>query len=166
MFGITLLGEEYAPGLGIVPIVLLAYVGYGVYVNFIVGVYLEKKTGYLPFVTGLGALVSILGNWLLIPHWGIVGSAWATCLAYGTMAVALYLVSRRLYPIPYEFFRVMKLVVLIGLLFFLGTSVLAETMPMVRLLLLIVLFPLLWVVRFFGEEERVAMRRVLRKIFG
>ena len=38
--------------------------------------------------TGLGAIVSVVGNWLLIPHFGLLGSAAVTVLAQFVAAVA------------------------------------------------------------------------------
>jgi len=157
--GFSLVGEAYIGGTQIVPIIMLAYIGYGVYANFVVGIYLRKKTVYLPFITGAGALVSVLGNFLLIPPLGIMGAAWATFLAYATMATALYCVSRRLYFIPYELGRILKLVFLFGILFSLGThTILAESI-VYRLILLASLFPLLWIIRFFSGDERLVLKR-------
>jgi O-antigen/teichoic acid export membrane protein len=42
LFGGHFIGSEYWGGLKIVPVILLAYVFTGAYVNFVVGVYLEK----------------------------------------------------------------------------------------------------------------------------
>ena len=162
--GKGLVGEEYFSGTVIVPIVMLAYIGYGIYANFVVGIYLKKKTIYLPFVTGLGALAVVLGNILLIPQFGILGSAWATFLAYFTMAASLYLVSRRLYYIPYEIGRIMKLLIVYGVLFFLGYNVLADALILYRLILLVSVYPLLRVIGFFHEDEKSAIRRLVRRV--
>jgi len=50
----SLLGEEFWEGTVVVPIIFLAYIFYAAYLNFIIGIYLEKKTKYLPFITGAG----------------------------------------------------------------------------------------------------------------
>ena len=162
--GAGILGEDYAAGTVIVPIIMLAYIGFGIYANFVVGIYLKRKTIYLPFVTGVGALVVILVNLILIPRYGIMGAAWATFLAYYAMAATLYLVSRRLYYIPYEIGRIMKLIVVYGILFFLGYNVLADLSILYRLLLLVSVYPLLRVVRFFHEDEKSAISRSIRRI--
>lgn len=161
--GVGLLGAEYESGVPIVPVIMLAYIGYGVYANFIVGIYLKKKTIYLPFVTGVGALVSVLCNVLLIPHLGIMGSALATFLAYASMACMLFFVSRRLYPIPYEAGRIVKLVLLIGLFFYLGTLRIGSLSFFYRAALLLSFFPFLWIFRFFNAEERAATKRFLQR---
>jgi len=161
LLGISLFGEGYTSGIRIVPIIMLAYIGYGIYVNFIVGVYLKKKTSILPFVTGIGALVSILANFLLIPHFGIVGAAWATFLAYASMTAALYLVSYRLYPIPYETGRILKLFGSGTLLFILGTLILSN--GWIQLFLLISFPFLLWILGFFNKGEKLVVKQFLEK---
>ncbi len=161
--GVTLLDPRYYSGLPIVPVVMLAYIGYGVYVNFIIGVYLKKKTQFLPLVTGAGALVSLAANYFLIPSLGIMGAAWATVLAYTTMAVVLFLYSRRLYDIPYEWGRVVKLVIIFTGLFLLGTGVFHPVSPLVRLLIIFSLPLFLLLSKFFSEDEKAVLSRMCRR---
>ncbi len=109
LFGHHLIHSNYWSGLSIVPIVLLGYLFLGVSNNFSAGVYIEKKTQYLPMITFIGAVVNIFANYMLIPSIGILGGAWATLLAYLVMAIVLYLVVQRVYPIQYEFGRLAKI---------------------------------------------------------
>lgn len=102
-----IIGEQYWGGVIIVPIVLLAYLFLGIYTNLIAGVYIEKKTKYLPFITGLGAMLNIASALLLIPVWGITGSALSTLISYVTMAVYIYFVSQKFYPVKYELNKVL-----------------------------------------------------------
>ncbi|MBN2029337.1 oligosaccharide flippase family protein [bacterium] len=164
--GIGLIGRDYIAGIDIVPLVMLAYIGYGVYTNFVVGIYLKKKTIYLPIVTGIGALVSILSNLLLIPGLGITGAAWAIFLAYASMASALYILSKRLYPIPYEGRRIIKVLLIFGALFFIEHWLIGEEHVVYRIGLLLMAFPLLSVVKFYNIEERSSIKRIFRRSFG
>lgn len=117
--GHRLFGEAYWESTVIVPIVMLAYIFYGAYVHFVVGIHLEKKTRYLPIITGAGAIINIIGNLVLIPLLGMLGAAWATVLSYFVMAIALYFVSQKFYPVQYEFGRVVKLILIVGVYMFL-----------------------------------------------
>jgi O-antigen/teichoic acid export membrane protein len=110
MFGGYFINPNYWEGLSIVPIVLMAYVFTGAYVNFVVGVYLEKKTKYLPYATGAGALVNVVVNLILIPKYGITGAAIATLLSYVVMAIGIYFPSQRLYHVDYEWGRLIRVV--------------------------------------------------------
>jgi len=107
---ITLFGADYWNSTSVVPAILLAYIFFGAYVNFIIGIHLEKKTSYLPFITGLGLLVKVAATYSLVPLLGMNGAALGTTLAYLAMATALYFVAQRLYHITYEWTRLVKLV--------------------------------------------------------
>lgn len=97
-----IIGPGYWSGVVIVPIVLFAYMFLGIYTNLIAGVYIEKKTKYLPLITGLGAMLNIASAFLLIPIWGITGGAVSTLISYIAMAVYMYIVSQKFYPVRYE----------------------------------------------------------------
>ncbi|RPI18526.1 MAG: hypothetical protein EHM58_04945 [Ignavibacteriae bacterium] len=97
-----LIGVKYWSGVFIVPIVLFSFLFNGIYVNLMVGIYVEKKTKYLPLITGLGAIVTVVLNFLLIPVFGLYGAAIAAFASYFSMAIYIYFVTQRFYPVNYE----------------------------------------------------------------
>jgi O-antigen/teichoic acid export membrane protein len=101
-----LIGESYWSGISIVPIVLAGYLMYGIYVNLMAGIYIEKKTKYLPLITGIGAAVNVAVNFLLIPKFGMTGAAYATLVSYFAMMVGIYITSNKFYKINYEFSKI------------------------------------------------------------
>ncbi len=107
--GRSLIAKQFLPGLVVVPIILLAYLFNGIYVNLQVGLYIEEKTKYFPLVTGAGALVNVAANLLLIPRLGIVGAALAVLASYMVMAASLFYFSRKFYPIAYEYGKLLKI---------------------------------------------------------
>lgn len=113
VFGRRLLRADYLAGMSIIPIVLFAYIFQGMYTNFIAGIYIKERNKVLPYITGLGALVNVLVNILLIPMIGIMGAAVATLAAYMVMAYAIYGQAQKVYPVNYEWGRVMKLFVIV-----------------------------------------------------
>lgn len=115
IMGHPLIHPAYWSGLPVVPIVLIGYLFNGAYYNFMPQVYLPKRTDLLIWVTLVGAAVNVAANFLLIPSIGMMGAAWATLLAYFAMALALFLVGRRLYPIPYEWRRIALAALLLAL---------------------------------------------------
>jgi len=164
--GFRLFGEGYGSGSGIVPVILLSYIAYGAYLNFMVGIHLKKKTAVLPWITWIGAGTAILANRLLIPAWGINGAAWATFLAYLVMAASLYMVSRRLYPVPYEWVRTLKIACSACLLAALGSLAPEGTPLWIRVLLLLAFFPVLYLAGFFKEDEKGRLKRIfMSRIF-
>ncbi len=106
-----LISPNYWSGLNVIPCVLTGYFCYGLYVNFMIGPVLTKKTRVLLWITLLGAAVSITTNLTLVPYIGILGAGWAVALSYGAMATALFKFTQKNYPIPYEY---KKLAVIAG----------------------------------------------------
>ena len=104
-----LIGAKYWDGVYIVPVILFSYLLYGIYINLMAGIYIEKKTKYLPYITGLGALINIAGNFLLIPPFGMHGAATATLLSYLAMTLYIYYISQKFYPVHYEINKVILL---------------------------------------------------------
>jgi O-antigen/teichoic acid export membrane protein len=157
----TLFGPAYWNSTAVVPMVLLAYIFGGAYLIFIVGIHLEKKTSYLPFITGLGAIVKIAATYALVPLWGMAGAAWGTVAAYFAMTAALYVVAQRLYPIAYEWMRVVKLTAVTALIFAVGYW---GGLPWWQKAGLLLLFPLLLLlVGFFERGELRRISAVFRK---
>ncbi len=163
ILGKPIFGEQYWSSTVIVPVIMLSYLLYGVYVNFLVGIYLKKKTSYLPFVTGSGAIVNIGLNLLLIPLLGMMGSAWATFGAYFTMAVLLYWIAQKAYFISYEWARLAKIVLAATVVFFLPRWAPALSGAWVKIFVL-GLFPVLLALQgFFTREENRALKRVFSR---
>jgi O-antigen/teichoic acid export membrane protein len=88
-------------GLRVVPILLIANMFLGVYYNLSIWYKLSNKTMAGAWITLLGALITIIINYIAIPHFGYMASAWATFFCYGTMMVVSYQWGQRVYPVPY-----------------------------------------------------------------
>jgi len=159
--GLTVFGPAFWSGTPIVPVILLAYVMMGIYLIFLPGIYLKKKTRYVPLFTGLGATVNVLGNLILIPRWGIMGAAWATFAGYLVMALTLYIVVQRIYPVTYQYGRLAKLIFVAVLIYLL--RVWFGEPALLRLLLLLICYPLgLLATNFLTAGEKNHLRRLLR----
>ena len=158
--GFTILGKEFWDATRVVPVIFLAYIFYAAYLNFIIGIYLEKKTKYLPFITLAGMLGNVTANLTLIPVIGIMGAAWARVIAYVIMSFALYHVSKKLYKVDYEWDRVIKIALVTGTLFFIGSLPMVAGSIWLKALLCI-LFPfLLAATKFFQPQEYHTLQRI------
>src|SRR5690606_6844225 len=60
------------------------------------------RTKYGAYISVFAAVVTLVLNYVLIPHIGYIGSAIATLAAYGSMMVLSYLYGRKYYDVPYE----------------------------------------------------------------
>lgn len=105
-----LIGPKYWSGVYIVPVVLFGYLLYGMYIILMAGIYIEKKTRYLPSITGLGALINIVGNFILIPLIGIMGAALVTFLSYLSMTLYIYKVSQKFYPVEFDLKKIYSMI--------------------------------------------------------
>ena len=162
--GRTMLGAAYWDGIGIIPIILLSYCFYGIYVILTPGFYIRKQSKYMIVFTGSGALVNIIANLILLPWMNSFwGAAWATLISYVTMAATIYLVSNRIYPLQIDWGRLGRVTVLLlgvlGIYYFLAPPLWG------RLLLAggVIAYNYFWVLT---DGERKAMKRGLGKLRG
>ncbi len=109
-----LIAPQYWGGLPVIAPVLLGYFFYGLYVNFMVGPVITKRTRVLVWITLLGAVTSISVNLLSVPHLGILGAGWAVACSYFSMAAALFIFTQKNYPLPYQYSK-LALLALLGL---------------------------------------------------
>ncbi|MDD4813230.1 MAG: oligosaccharide flippase family protein [Bacteroidales bacterium] len=103
---ILLRKTEFWEGLNVVPIVLMANLFLGIYYNLSVWYKVRDLTRYAAIMATIGALVTIVLNWTLVPRIGYMGSAWATLACYSVMMLISWLWGRKVYPIPYETKRI------------------------------------------------------------
>ena len=105
-------GSAYREGLFVVPVLLLANLLLGVYVNLSIWYKLTDRTLMGAWVALVGAGITVLCLWLLVPAFGYEGAAWAHLACYSTMVVLSYGLGRRYYPVPYDVLRVVGYIAL------------------------------------------------------
>lgn len=93
---------QYWSGLHIVPILLLNYVLLGIYMNLSIWYKLTDQTRFGLYISGIGAIITIVLNILLIPHYSYVGAVWVTAIAYAAMVATSYFWGQQRYPVPYR----------------------------------------------------------------
>ncbi len=103
--------HEYWMGMKLVPVILLAYLIYGLSYPLNVGIMLKDRTQYLPVIGWIAAAVCLGLNFWWIPRYGVMGAAWATVVAYGFWTGGIAGVSLRLYPIKYSLYSISLIVV-------------------------------------------------------
>ena len=92
----------YNEGIPIVPIVLIAAVFLGIYLNMSVWYKLSDKTIFGAYISVLGAAVTIAVNIYFIPTYGYWASTWGTFLSYFSMMTVSYFLGQYFYPVPYH----------------------------------------------------------------
>ena len=81
-------------------------VAFAAYIVVAIGVGRAKRTQFNWVVTGAAAAVNVLLNLILIPPYGMMGAAVATIAAFTTMFVGMAWWAQRIYPVPYQWRRV------------------------------------------------------------
>ena len=158
-FGVSLIASQYWEGLPVVPWVLLGYIFSGIGTNLNAGIQIEKKTMYLLPTSLSGSVSNVLLNFVLVPVWGIMGAAYATTIGYAIVAVSLFVVVQRIYPIRYEYGRILKLVLTVA-----GALVLSHLLGgrfVVNLIVFVLWCGSLFGIRLFTAEELTRMRSIV-----
>ncbi len=114
--------EEFYDGLKVVPILLMANIFLGIYINQSIWYKLSGQTKFGAFIAIGGALLTILVNVIFIPTYGYMASAWATLLVYAAQTVASFLLSRKHYPIKYNIRKFFLYMGVALLFFFIGSQ--------------------------------------------
>jgi O-antigen/teichoic acid export membrane protein len=94
--------ESYWKAMKVVPLIILANFCLGIYNNLSVWYKLTDKTQIGAYISIIGAVLTLVLNYLLIPKYSYYGSAIATIAAYGSMMLISYKLGNKYYPIPYD----------------------------------------------------------------
>jgi O-antigen/teichoic acid export membrane protein len=100
-------GEDFRVGMRVVPILLLANLFLGIFINQSIWYKLSGQTHYGAFLTIFGAIITISLNIFWIPLFGYMGCAWATLICYACMMVASYFMGNKHYPVNYDLKRIL-----------------------------------------------------------
>jgi O-antigen/teichoic acid export membrane protein len=110
----------------IIPVVALATMFSGIYYIFVIGINIRRKTVLTILVMSIAASVNVLLNIFFIPHFGAMGAAVSTLLAYVILVLVTYIVNQKIYPIRFEIGSfIVRLSV--GVALYVGSSLLAHT---------------------------------------
>ena len=142
-------------------VALLAFAGaiYAGYTVLAIGSGRARKTQLNWVVTGTGAAVNVGLNFWLVPRYGMVGAAISTAAAYIVLFVGMTLYAQRVYPVAYQWRRV---VTCIGVAVALTVAARAASLPLVPSLLLVLAYPLvLAALGFYQPAERKRLRRLI-----
>ena len=163
-----MVGSPYRSGLGVVPILLYANIALGIYYNLSVWYKISGQLKWGIFITLIGASITLLLNFMLIPRFGMWACAWATLACYGSMMIISYLAGQKYFPVPYARKKLLSYILVMSLLFFvqLGVSYLTDGMRaafMIRIasgaVLMLAFVRLVWV----AERKELAAFPIIGK---
>ena len=108
--------EAYWEAMWVVPIILIANFCLGIYHNLSVWYKITDKTKFGAYISIVGAVVTLIINFMFIEAYSYKASAVATLAAYAIMMLLSYYYGKKYYPIPYNLNKIaMYLLLSIGL---------------------------------------------------
>ena len=153
------IGKAYYDGLDIVPILLFANLFLGIYYNLSVWYKVKNKTGYGAVISIIGALLTLLLNFILIPLLGYYGAAITTFVCYLVMTIISYVWGQRIYPVKYDLISIVVYMVAAYVIYFISDALKdllgysSSVMYYVNTLLLIVYIALIVL------KEKITLRK-------
>lgn len=114
---------EFRSGIKVVPILLLANMFLGIFINQSIWYKLSGQTHFGALLTIFGAIITIALNIYWIPRIGYMGSAWATLICYASMMIASYFLGNKHYPVNYDLKRILGYLTLSITLYFLSKGI-------------------------------------------
>lgn len=142
------IGSKFWAGLDVVPVILIGYLFYGIFVNLSVWYKINDLTKFGALLTIIGATVTVFVNLVFVPIYGYHASAWGHLLCYLVMVVCSYFMGKHFYRIDYP----MKSIGLYGLIasaiFILDQLITIEKTPLelgFNLLLFLLFAGFIWV---------------------
>jgi O-antigen/teichoic acid export membrane protein len=148
--------EAYWEAMWIVPIILIANFCLGIYHNLSVWYKITDRTKFGAYISVVGAIVTLIINFVFIKTYSYKASAVATLVAYAVMMLLSYYFGRKYYPIPYNlkkigFYMVSSIgLAVVSFYYYRGNYIIGITMLIVFLGLVIML-------------EKNQLKRVLKR---
>ena len=130
-----IIGRSYWEGLRVVPIVMAAEIMFGVFFNLSFWYKLTDRTIWGAYFSGIGAVVLITIDILLIPRFSYMACAWAGFAAYATSMLLSYFIGQHYYPIRYPL-KDIALYVGLSVVGFAAMALLHDALPLWASLLL------------------------------
>lgn len=143
-----------------VPLLVFAFALYAGYTVLAIGSGRARRTQFNWIVTGVGAGTSIALNFWLIPPFGMVGAAISMVISYVVLFIGMTLYAQRVYPVPYQWRRV---VTAVGAAVGLTVASRAAHLGLAPSALLVLAYPLVLAgLGFYLPAERMRLARVVR----
>ncbi len=148
--------EAYWDAHLVVPVIILSYIIASFQMHFNIGILIKKKTKYIMYINITTAIANLVLNYFLIKEYNIWGAAYATIISFILKTSLFYIISNRMIKIAIEWGRIIKILAVSGVLYWLISSI--ETgQPILNFVLkaaACLIYPLvLYSIRFFETDE-------------
>ena len=152
--------DAFWPGERVVAPLAFAAALFAGYIVVSIGIGRARRTGFNWVVTGTAAAVNIGLNAVLVPKYGMEGSAAAAVVAFAVLFVFMSAHAQRIYPVPYQWRRVITALATAGALIVAGK---AAEVPLAGAIALALAYPLVLLpLGFYLPVERARLRALAR----
>ncbi len=158
--GGSFINPIYWEGLEIVPMILGGYLFLGIFQFFAMGLNITKNTKYLPIAVGIAVGFNLITNYIFIPEYGYIASAWITLASYFISAIALYYYSNKFYPLDYQWKRILPLLGLTFVTFLLAENYAESFLSKVFVLIFFIVS--LFIFKFFTKSELAFLQKRIK----
>jgi O-antigen/teichoic acid export membrane protein len=152
-----LLGKEFRSGIGVLPIMLIANILLGIVFNLSMWYKLSGKTQYALTITLIGLGINLVINIIFMPVYGYMAAAWGYLFSYLAMVIFSYYLSRKYYPIPYDW-KTIILYFVTGIALYLF-SVIAAPPSLIARIAVNTLYIIAFVI-FVLKREKIDLKRL------
>jgi len=123
-------GEDYFAGIRVVPIVMMAYIAFGIYFNLSFWYKMADKTYYGAIFSTIGCVLTVAINVIFVPRYGYIASAWASLICNIVMMCLSYFFEQKEYPIRYDLKSIAFYFGLAIVLYFVGINIPIDNMAL------------------------------------
>jgi len=159
------LKKEYWLAIPVVPIISFAFIFKGIQYVLSLSFHYTKKTFYNAIIVIITALLSILLNFILVEKYDFTGAAVTFFISLLVMMLLSYFFGQRIYFIPYEKYKLIK-IFFVGVTLFLCSYLINEMQIISRLFLkagLVLSFP--FILHFLNVFDRIEIDKVKELLF-
>lgn len=110
-----IIGKDFRSGMGVVPVMLLSYMLLGMLFNVSMWYKLSGKTNMALWITLAGLVVTIIVNVVFMPVFSFWAAAFGHLASYLVMFVISAVLGAKYYPIPYDWKRILSLMLSMAL---------------------------------------------------
>lgn len=155
--------EAFWEGLKIIPIIMMANLLLGIYINLSMWYKLSGQTMFGVWFSLLGAAITIITNIIFIPKYGYMASAWVTFASYLTMCIVSYIVGQKYYKIPYNLRKIVLLILISVAIVFVSAKIPFDNNIVVFLINSVLLGFYLFVIYNVDKTVRLVTQNIYRK---
>ncbi len=160
------INPDWLKSLSILPILLLGFIFSGAKMVANIGLTIKGKTKIIAMNTFGIAILNIILNFILIPHFKMAGAALANTISFLILYISSHYFAQKHLPVPYENNKLATMILTSTGLFFLYKWITIENIwgSLLFKLLLLILFPIL--LGLFHFYEPIEIQRIKEFIKG